>query len=318
VIKIGVVGVGAMGVNHARVFFELSQQGLVELVGVVDINYERALQVARKFNTKGFNNHRELIGRVDAVSIAVPTKVHKSVALDFIEAGIHILVEKPIADNSLDAIEIIKAAERRNITVAVGHIERFNPAVTKLKEVVDKGLLGEIITMSAKRVGPFAPRVSDVSVLIDLAVHDVDVMRYIGSSEVNKVYARGRKIRTDSLAEDYGLIVLTFNNGADGLVETNRLTPYKVRELVVVGTKGIAYLNYIDQRLTLYDNEWVREAKIVKEEPLKLELLDFIEAVSRGTKPKVTAYDGLIALKIAEEAHRSIELGQVVSVKYDV
>jgi UDP-N-acetylglucosamine 3-dehydrogenase len=318
VIKVGVVGVGAMGSNHARVFFELSQQGLVELVGVVDINYERALQVAKKFNTKSFRDYRELVGKVDAVSIAVPTKVHKVVALDFIEAGVHVLIEKPIADNSLDAIEIIKAAEKKNVIVAVGHIERFNPAVVKLKEVIDRGLLGEIITMSAKRVGPFAPRVSDVSVLIDLAVHDIDVMRYITSSEVVKVYARGRKIRADSLAEDYGLIVLTFNNGADGLVETNRLTPYKVRELVIVGTKGIAYLNYIDQRLTLYNDEWVREAKIVKEEPLKLELLDFIEAVSRGRKPKVTVYDGFIALKIAEEAHRSIELGQAVNVKYDV
>jgi UDP-N-acetylglucosamine 3-dehydrogenase len=318
VIKVGVVGVGAMGSNHARVFFELSQQGLVELVGVVDINYERALQVAKKFNTKSFRDYRELVGKVDAVSIAVPTKVHKVVALDFIEAGVHVLIEKPIADNSLDAIEIIKAAEKKNVIVAVGHIERFNPAVVKLKEVIDRGLLGEIITMSAKRVGPFAPRVSDVSVLIDLAVHDIDVMRYITSSEVVKVYARGRKIRVDSLAEDYGLIVLTFNNGADGLVETNRLTPYKVRELVIVGTKGIAYLNYIDQRLTLYNDEWVREAKIVKEEPLKLELLDFIEAVSRGRKPKVTVYDGFIALKIAEEAHRSIELGQAVNVKYDV
>jgi UDP-N-acetylglucosamine 3-dehydrogenase len=318
VIKVGVVGVGAMGSNHARVFFELSQQGLVELVGVVDINYERALQVAKKFNTKSFRDYRELVGKVDAVSIAVPTKVHKVVALDFIEAGVHVLIEKPIADNSLDAIEIIKAAEKKNVIVAVGHIERFNPAVVKLKEVIDKGLLGEIITMSAKRVGPFAPRVSDVSVLIDLAVHDIDVMRYITSSEVVKVYARGRKIRVDSLAEDYGLIVLTFNNGADGLVETNRLTPYKVRELVIVGTKGIAYLNYIDQRLTLYNDEWVREAKIVKEEPLKLELLDFIEAVSRGRKPKVTVYDGFIALKIAEEAHRSIELGQAVNIKYDV
>jgi UDP-N-acetylglucosamine 3-dehydrogenase len=129
VIKVGVVGVGAMGSNHARVFFELSQQGLVELVGVVDINYERALQVAKKFNTKSFRDYRELVGKVDAVSIAVPTKVHKVVALDFIEAGVHVLIEKPIADNSLDAIEIIKAAEKKNVIVAVGHIERFNPAV---------------------------------------------------------------------------------------------------------------------------------------------------------------------------------------------
>lgn len=307
-----------MGVNHARVLYELSQLGLVELVGVVDVVYEKALQVAKKYNTKAFNNHKDLIGKVDAVTLAVPTRIHKDIAIDFINSGVHVLIEKPIADTSSNALEIIRCAEKMKVIVAVGHIERYNPAVVKLKEVIDRGVLGDIITMSAKRVGPFASRVSDVSVLIDLAVHDIDVMRYIVNRDVIKVYARGRKIRFDSLAEDYGLIVLTFENNVDGLVETNRLTPYKVRELVVVGTKGIAYLNYIDQRLTLYDEEWIREAKIAKEEPLKLELLDFIEAVSKSRKPRVTAYDGLAALRIAEEAHRSIEIGQAVYVKYEL
>ncbi len=316
-IKVGIVGVGAMGINHARVLYELSQQGIVELVGVADINYERALVVAKRFNISAYNNHRELMSRVDAAIIAVPTKVHKEITVEFIKAGIHVLIEKPIADTIENAKEIIKVAEKASVVVAIGHIERFNPAVVKLKEIIDKGLLGEVITMTARRVGPFVSRVSDVSILVDLAVHDIDVMRYLVNSNVIKVYARGRKIRGDSLAEDYGLVVLTFENNADGLVETNRLTPHKVRELIVVGTKSIAYLDYIEQKLTLYDEEWVKEAKIVKEEPLKLELLDFIEAVSRRRKPKVTALDGLYALKIAEEALRSIRVGQAVQLEHN-
>ncbi|MEM4789496.1 MAG: Gfo/Idh/MocA family oxidoreductase [Ignisphaera sp.] len=315
VIKVGVVGVGAMGFNHARVLYELSQQGLAELVGVVDINYDKALLVAKRFNTNAYSNHKELMGKVDAVTIAVPTKVHKEIAVDFIKAGIHVLIEKPIADTITNAREIVEIAEKTNVIVAVGHIERFNPAVVKLKEVIDKGLLGEVITMTARRVGPFVSRVSDVSILVDLAVHDIDVMRFLINSDVVKVYARGRKIRDNSLAEDYGLIVLTFENNTDGLVETNRLTPHKVRELIVVGTKSIAYLNYLEQKLTLYDEEWIKEAKIVKEEPLKLELLDFIEAISKHRKPRVTAYDGLYALKIAEEALRSIKVGQAIKLE---
>lgn len=316
-IKIGVVGVGVMGTNHAKVLFELSRHGLVELAGVVDIDYEKALRIAKKFNTKAFNSHKELLGKVDAAIVAVPTKVHRDIAVDLINKGIHVLIEKPIADTYTNALEIIKVAEKMNVVVAVGHIERYNPAVVKLKEVIDNGFLGNVITMSAKRVGPFTPRVSDVSVIIDLAVHDIDVMRYLVNSNVVKVYARGRKVRDESLAEDYGLIILTFENSVDGFIETNRLSPYKVRELVAVGTKSIAYLNYIDQKLTLFSGEEVKEVEIVKEEPLKLELLDFIEAITKGGKPKVTAHDSLLALKIAEEAHKSIEIGQVVYIKYE-
>lgn len=315
-IKVGIVGVGAMGINHARVLYELTQQGLAELVGVADINFERALLVAKRFNTNAYKNHRELMNKVDAAIIAVPTKVHKEIAVEFIKAGIHVLIEKPIADTIENAKEIIEVAEKANVVVAVGHIERFNPAVAKLKEVIDKGFLGEVITMTARRVGPFVSRVSDVSILVDLAVHDIDVMRYLVNSRVVKVYARGRKIRGDSLAEDYGLVVLTFENSADGLVETNRLTPHKVRELIVVGTKSIAYLNYLEQKLTLYNEEWIKEAKIVKEEPLKLELLDFIESISKHRKPNVTAYDGLYALKIAEEALKSIRIGQAIQLEH--
>jgi len=317
-LRVGVVGVGAMGFNHARVLYELSKQDLVELVGVADVDYSRAAKAAKEFNTIAYRDYRELIGRVDAVSIAVPTKLHKDVAVEFIKAGIHVLIEKPIADTIENALEIVKAAERNRVVVAVGHIERYNPAVAKLKELVDRGALGHVITMSARRVGPFSPRVSEVSILVDLAVHDIDVMRYMVSSPVSKVYARGRRIRSDSMAEDYGLIVLTMENGVDGLVITNRLTPYKVRDLTVVGSRGIANVDYIEQRLVIYDDEFVREARIAKEEPLKLELLDFIESVSRGRSPKVTAEDGIYALKIAEEALKSIRTGQVVEVENNI
>lgn len=314
-LRVGVVGVGSMGINHARVYSELAKEGLVEFVGVVDIDFEKAKHVAKKYNTHAYNNHLELLeNRVEAVSVAVPTRLHKKVALNFIERGVHVLVEKPIADTVENAMEIVNAAERHGVILAIGHVERFNSAVQKLREFLRRGILGEVLVMNAKRVGPFAPRASDVSVIIDLAVHDIDVMRYITGLEVRKLYARGRRVHKESMADDYGLLILTFDNGTDGLIETNRLTPHKMRTLTVVGDRGVAVVDYIDQKLTLYDEECVSEVRVNKEEPLKLEIIDFVTSVKYRKTPMVTGYDGIVALKIAEKALESIKINSVVEV----
>ena len=151
-LRVGVVGVGNMGFHHARIYSELAKEGKVELVGVADANFERAKEVASKFNTKAFSDYRGLIGRVDAISIAVPTSLHRQVALDFIENGVSVLVEKPIAESIESAQEIIRAARKNNVTLMVGHVERFNPAVLKLKEVLDEDLIGKVVTLTAKPV----------------------------------------------------------------------------------------------------------------------------------------------------------------------
>ncbi|CAB50074.1 UDP-N-acetylglucosamine 3-dehydrogenase [Pyrococcus abyssi] len=313
--RVGVVGVGKMGYHHARIYSELAKEGKVELIGVADINFERAKEVAETFKTRAFKDYRELIKEgVDAVSIAVPTSLHREVTMDFIENEVSVLVEKPIAESIESAQEIIKAAKKMNVVLMVGHVERFNPAVLKLKETIERGMLGEIVTMTAKRVGPMVTRISDVGVIIDLAVHDIDVMSFLTTSRVIEVYAKARNVKHPAKVEDYALILLSFENGANGIIETNRLTPHKTRTLNVVGTEGIAYLDYINQELTLYNEEWIYKAKINKEEPLKLEIEHFLECVKEGKKPLVGGEEGLHALKVAVKALESSKKDEVVRV----
>jgi len=312
VIKMGVVGVGSMGFHHVRIYSQLAESGLVQLVGIADINYERALSVAKIFKTKAFKEYKELLELVDAVSIATPTETHKDIALEFINAGKHVLVEKPITSNVKEALELVRKAEEMHVVLMVGHVERYNPAVVKLREIIKNSLLGEIVTITAKRVGPFDPRVAKTSVIVDLAIHDIDIINSLLGSKVISLYARSRKVHPDSLEEDYGLITLTYENQVDAVVETNRLTPYKVRSLEVVGTKGIVALDYIEQKIKMYDGEWIREAIIQKEEPLKLEILNFIKVIERVDKPMITKEEALYALLIAEAALESSRKNKLI------
>jgi UDP-N-acetylglucosamine 3-dehydrogenase len=314
-VRIGVVGVGTMGFHHVRVYSQLVENGLVELVGVVDVDYERAFSVAKTFKTRAFRNHRDLMGLVDAVSIATPTETHRDIALDFINAGVNVLVEKPIASNVREALELVRKADEMGVLLMVGHVERFNPAVSRLYEVVRRGLLGDLVTVTAKRVGPFDPRVSRVSVIVDLATHDIDVINYVLGLKALSVYARSRRVHVDSNEDDYSLITVSYENDVDAVIETNRLTPYKLRSLEVVGTRGVAVLNYLDQKLVLYDGEWVREAVIQKEEPLKLELLNFIKAVEGIEKPFITKEEATYALLIAEASIESSKMNKPILIK---
>ena len=315
VIKVGVIGVGNMGFHHVRIYSQLAENGLVELVGVSDINYERALSVAKVFKTRAFKDYRELVGLVEAVSIATPTETHKDIALEYINAGKHVLVEKPIASNVREALELVKVAEENHVVLMVGHVERYNPAVTKLREIIRGGLLGEPVTIMAKRVGPFDPRVAMTSIIIDLAIHDIDVINSLLESRVLSIYARSRRVHPSSLEDDYGLITISYENQVDAVVQTNRLTPYKIRSLEVVGTRGVAVLNYIEQKITMYDGEWVRDAIIQREEPLKLELLNFIRVVEGVEKPIVTKEQATYALLIAEAALESSKKNKPICIK---
>ncbi len=314
-LRVGVVGVGNMGYHHARIYSELSKGKRVEFAGVVDINLRRAREVAKQFNTKAFGNPKELIKEgVDAVSIAVPTSKHRDVALEFITQGIDVLVEKPIADNLKAAMDIITAAEKEDVVLMVGHVERFNPAVLKLKEIIEDGFLGDVVTMSAKRVGPMVLRISDVGVVVDLAVHDIDVMRFITNADVLEVYAKVRNAKHPANVEDCALIMLSFENSISGIIETNRLTPHKVRVLNVVGTRGIAHVDYLNQKLLIYDEEWVREAKIDKKEPLRNELEHFLNCIEKRKRPLVDGEEGLAALKIAIKALKSAKENRIIRI----
>jgi len=302
-IRAGVIGVGAMGQHHVRIYSEMEN---VELVGISDVSESRVNELAQQYNTKGFTDYNELLEQgLDAVSIVVPTTLHMPIGLDVINSGANLLVEKPIADTVENAEKLTKAAKDTGVKLMVGHIERFNPAVTKLKQIIDSGLLGKIVSISARRVGPYNPRIRDVGVILDIGVHDIDAISYLYGKKVNEVYAiGGADIHS---FEDHAAIILRYDNELSGIVETNWLTPHKVRKLTVIGVDGVAYLDYIDQTVELHDGEWIRKAKIEMDEPLKRELMHFADAISNGNEPSPSGEDGIHALKVAMAAIESYE-----------
>jgi UDP-N-acetylglucosamine 3-dehydrogenase len=294
-IKVGVVGLGAMGQHHARLY----SQSNCKLVGVADVDPQRAREIGEKYQIPYYSDYRELLTKVDAVSIAVPTTSHYQVAMDFLEQGIHCLVEKPIAFKLDEAQSMISTAKQNNARLGVGHIERFNPAVLKMKQILDDGALGQLLILSTRRVGPFAPRIQDVGVIIDSATHDIGVVKHLIGKNPVSVYSRVGSLNHPK--EDHAIIVLDFES-ATACIEVNWFTPHKVRTLVATGSEGIGYLDYIDQKVTLDNSHKVEVADIQKVEPLKLELDDFLNSVVEGREPSVDGREGLEILKIALEA----------------
>ncbi len=309
-IKAGVIGAGAMGQHHVRIYHEMEN---VELVGISDVSETRVKELSEQYDTNGFTDYKELLAQgLDAVSIVVPTTLHMAVGLDVIASGANLLVEKPIADTLENAEKLTRAAEDAGVKLMVGHIERFNPAVTKLKEIIDSGLLGKIVSISTRRVGPYNPRIRDVGVILDIGVHDIDVISYLYGKRVNEVYSiAGADIHS---FEDHAAIVLRFDHEFSGIVETNWLTPHKVRKLTVIGIDGVAYLDYIDQTVELHDGEWIRKAKVEEAEPLKRELEHFIDSISNGYEPRTSGEDGIHALKVAMAAIESYTEGKAVRI----
>jgi len=310
-LRVGVIGVGAMGKNHARLYSELFG---VELIGVSDVNETLVASVARSYDCKPYIDYKALLSEnPDAVSIVVPTTLHKQVALDAIKRGINVLVEKPIAGTVETADEVIKAAREKGVKLMVGHVERFNPAIIKLKELIGNGLLGNIVSISAKRVGPYNPRIRDVGIVLDLGTHDIDIMSYLYGEKIKEVYASAGTVVHSH--EDHAIITLNFDSGSSGVIDTNWLTPHKVRNLTVIGSRGIAEVNCIEETLKIFDQEWVRDAKIGKEEPLKLELLHFIDCVQNDREPLVSGEQGKHALEVALAAVESARTGKVCRIE---
>ncbi|HMN10831.1 MAG TPA: Gfo/Idh/MocA family oxidoreductase [Bellilinea sp.] len=316
-LKAAVIGVGSMGVNHARVYWELPD---VDLVGVSDSNGEVAARVAKKYSTVGYTDYRKLLDETqpDIVTIAVPTMFHKDIALDVIDRGISLLIEKPIAFSVEEGQIIIDAAERKGVKLMIGHIERFNPAIIGLKQRITNGELGKIFQMDARREGPFPARIGDVGVIIDLAVHDLDIMRYVSQDDIVRVYAETEQ-RIHSKYEDMVTGLARFSKGAIGTLAINWLTPTKIREFIVTGEKGLFRVDLLTQDLYLYDNpdtqtsEWqtlqvlrgVREGKmtrfvLAKKEPLRAEQEAFIQSVAENKPVPITGLDGLRALTLAK------------------
>ncbi len=315
--KVAVIGVGIMGQNHARVYSDLPD---LELVGVADTDGHAAQVAARRFGGKAYTDYLQLLDEQspDAVTVAVPTVDHLDIALEVIRRGIHLLIEKPIAFSVDEGKRIIAAAEQAGVRLMIGHIERFNPAIQALKVHLTRGELGRVFQIDARRQGPFPARIRDVGVVIDLAVHDLDIMRYVTGAEIRRVYAETER-RIHSTREDLVSGLVRLSDGTVGTLSINWLTPTKIRELYVTGECGMFRVDYLTQDLYFFENattsdgDWdtlrvlrgVSEGRMIrhvvgKKEPLRIEQEAFLAAV-RGTIPvAVTGEDGLKALELAQ------------------
>ena len=302
-VNVGVIGVGAMGENHVRVYHKMEE---ANLIAVSDVS-ERALKkIEKKYGAKGYTDYCELLENpdIEVVSVCVPTTFHHAVVMEAIRHKKHILVEKPIAFTLTEAEEMIAAAKEAGVILATGHVERFNPAVQKAKELIDDGVIGDIVSAFAKRVGPLPPRIKDVGVSIDLAIHDLDIMNYLFEEEITQVYGTMNSSFDDSEFEDHAEIMVSFDNESTGIIEVNWLTPYKRRELELTGTAGIISVDYIQQSIEVY-GKFAQDIEIIHEEPLKGELNSFLHSVVEGEEPVITGEDGLKALKMVIAANKS-------------
>ena len=315
--RVAVIGVGSMGRNHVRVYAEIPD---VELVGVADANATQAEAIGKRFGVAAYTDYAQMLEeqKPEAVTIAVPTAQHAEVAHAVIARGAHVLIEKPIAFSVAQGQQIIAAAHEAGVKLMVGHVERFNPAVVALKAHLAQGELGRVFQIDARRQGPFPTRIVDVGVVIDLAVHDLDVMRYVSGAEIRRVYAETER-RVHSTREDVLTGLVRLSDGAIGTLTINWLTPTKIRELYVTGERGMFRVDYLTQDLYFYENavaqteNWdalrvlrgVSEGRMIryvvtKKEPLRAEQEAFLAAVRGEAEVTITGLDGLRALELAQ------------------
>ena len=286
--NVGVIGVGSMGYNHVRIYSELENANLVAISDMVRGTLDK---VSKEFNTVGYVDYDNIlqIDDIEVVNICVPTVFHHDVVMRAIEAGKNVLVEKPIASKLNEAEEMIKAAEDAGVTLATGHVERFNPAVRVAKKLIDEGAIGEVVTANSKRLGPFPPRIRDVGVAIDLAIHDIDIFNYLFNSRANTVFANMSSKLKNCEFEDHAEIMTKYDSGVLSILETNWLTPYKKRQLNITGIDGIISVDYGNQTVTLFkENNQVEDIKVENKEPLKEELRSFVDCVQNNTPPEVS------------------------------
>jgi predicted dehydrogenase len=297
-VRLGVIGVGIMGSNHARVLAELPG---VSVVGIADPGAAHRPLLAEILGCAACDDTEALLALgIDAAVVAAPTHLHHDIALACIKRGVHVLVEKPIASNVEEGRAIVAAADRAGVTLMVGHVERFNPAVQALKEAI-RG--EEILSISITRVGPFPPRMSNVGVVIDLAVHDIDLIRWFTDSEIIEVQPQLKSAVAER--EDIALLQFRTASGVLAQINTNWLTPFKTRTVHIATRKKYLIADLLTRQVTECfgfqpDGSYsMRHLSVGHAEPLRSELLAFVKAIRAGGPPAVTGLEGVASLEVA-------------------
>lgn len=313
--NIGVIGVGNMGKRHLRIYSQIPQ---VKIVAIADSNETVGATLAKKYSAKYYADFKEMIAteNLDCVSICVPTSLHYLVANRVLTKGINTLLEKPITMDLFQAKKLLRIAKEKNIIFLVGHVERFNPGVSKVKDMIEKGELGGIIAITARRVGGFPPQIKDADIAVDLAIHDIDIANYLLDETPQKVTLNKQKNHIEK-RDDSVEFFLKYKK-ASAYIQANWISPVKIRKLNITGTDGYLELDYITQKIEFYKSNYskFKEASkefsdyillfsepdkinisVAKKEPLKEELLYFLNAVSNNKK--IDSTYALEALKIA-------------------
>lgn len=314
---------GSMGQNHARI---LAERGL--LAGVADVVPQVAESVGAKYSVKHYTSYLDLLkSDVDAVIVVTPTSTHEKIATEAINAGKHVLLEKPMTGSSRTLKMLTDLARSKKVVLAGGFTERHNPIVAFAKHSIETGEFGELITAATRRVSSMPSRIRDLGVVMDLGVHDIDVIQFVVGKRAKSVYALGGQ-RQGMKYEDHANVLIDFEGGSTGFVEVNWLTPMKVRRLALTCSKHFVEVDYMEQSALVASSEFkpydtgnlynvplefdLRRIALKKEEPLKRELSDFTSAVEKHSEPLVTGESALVTLKIAEAALESMRTGKKV------
>ena len=319
-LRIGVIGVGNMGQHHTRVLSLLKD---IELVGVSDINVERGIDVASKYRVRFFEDYRDLLAHVDAVCVAVPTRLHHAVGMSCLQAGVHVLIEKPIAASIAEAESLVNAAAEAHRILQVGHIERFNPAFQELGKVLKTE---ELLALEAHRMSPYSDRANDVSVVLDLMIHDIDLLLELADSHVVKLTASGSRA-SDSGYLDYVTATLNFANGIVATLTASKVTHRKLRSIAAHCKNSLTEADFLNNEILIhrqttanyvtdYGQVLYRQDGLIEKvytsniEPLHAELEHFINCVRGGNQPSVGGEQALKALRLASSIEQMALEGQ--------
>jgi predicted dehydrogenase len=307
-LRTAVIGVGYLGNFHAQKYALLPD---VQLVGVVDHDAKRAAEIAAALGTVAFSDHRELIGKVDAVSVVVPTQFHHTVARDFLAAGVHVLIEKPITVTIEEADELIALAEEKGVVFQVGHLERFNPVLQALD-----GVLQEPLFIESVRIAPFKPRGTDVNVVLDLMIHDIEIIQHIVKSPVARVDAVGAPVFTGE--EDIANARILFENGCVANVTASRISLKSERKMRIFQRNAYITLDFQNRKMLVAQqgsgelfpgvpNVKVDERELGEADALRSEIESFLSAIREGKEPQVSGRDGRMALETALKINLSLD-----------
>lgn len=320
-IRIGVIGVGNMGQHHARV---LSLMKDIEMVGVSDINVERGLDTASKYRVRFFEDYHDLLPYVDAVCIAVPTRLHYEVGMTCLRAGLHVLIEKPIAANITEAESLVNAAAEYQCILQVGHIERFNPAFQELSKVLKTE---KLLALEAHRMSPYSHRANDVSVVLDLMIHDIDLLLELAAAPVVRLTASGSHV-SESGYLDYVTANLGFANGIVATLTASKVTHRKIRRIAAHCQNSLTEADFLKNEILIhrqttancrtdYGQVLYRQDGLIEKvytsniEPLYAELEHFVNCVRGGNQPSVGGEQALKALRLASLIEQMALDGQV-------